>query len=72
MVEAKESMSWGGRLSTQKKPMSSRALRATLFPEPERPVMMAMVGFTGKTGAWFPLGGYCAGSMSPKSPSFLL
>ncbi len=32
------SMSVIGRLSTQKKPLSSKALSATLFPAPESPV----------------------------------
>jgi hypothetical protein len=45
MVEINESISRIGRLSTQKKSISSSALNATVLPEPERPVMITMVGF---------------------------
>src|SRR3990172_3826663 len=36
---AKARMSFAGRLSTQKKPASSRAFIASVFPDPESPVM---------------------------------
>src|SRR4030042_5386769 len=49
MIDAKESMSAIGRLSTQKNPESSRALKATVLPEPERPVRMTMMGFNSLT-----------------------
>jgi hypothetical protein len=39
-----------GRLSTQKKLLSSSALNATVFPEPERPVIITIVGFNFYTG----------------------
>src|SRR5512147_710706 len=40
IVERKDSMSVTGRLSMQKKPVSSRALRATVLPAPESPLTM--------------------------------
>jgi hypothetical protein len=40
----KESIKVMGRLSTQKKPESSSALSATVFPEPESPEIIAIVG----------------------------
>jgi len=45
IIDAKEPMSAMGRLSTQKKPESSRARKATVLPEPERPVRMTIIGF---------------------------
>ncbi len=45
-IEANESIRITGRLSTQKKSESSSALRATVLPEPERPVIITIVGFT--------------------------
>lgn len=44
MMERKDLMSAIGRLSTQKKPESSRALNATVLPEPDSPVIITMIG----------------------------